>query len=333
MKSLPVVATFLHLLVSSRSISYAQSTDSASKRGIAYLGTSHPNDYNIFLSRQSPITWYYNWSPYPVDRPSSFSNIEFIPLLHSLDSLSGDINQLSSLPRSSTHLLTFNEPDADTSGGGTNISPQDAARAYVQQINPLSVQSGGKWHLSQPSTTGTLSGLIWLQSFNESCYDLNPESGCIFDFVATHFYGDFPALTSWLGTLNEYYNTNTSSNLPIWITELALPQQSAQATEVMMNTTLPYLDGLDYVGRYSWFGIFRQQNANEWTGDGVALLDNNGDLTDLGARYLTHGNVTFEAGTSASDENAANVGTHSRHSGSLGALAIAIITMVCAFGV
>lgn len=328
MRSLDFAASCLYLFVFLLPFVYPQASESASKRGIAYLGTQHPKDYNIFLSHQSPIVWYYNWSPYPVGQPSRFADIEFVPLLHNVDSLSGDLSQLENLPKTSTHLLTFNEPDAATSGGGTNISPQDAARAYVSQINPLSIQSGGKWHLSQPATTGTLSGLNWLQSFNESCFALNPKQGCIFDFVATHFYGDFPALASWLGTLNEYYNTNTSSNLPIWITELALPQQSAQATEVMMNTTLPYLDDLEYVDRYSWFGIFRQQNANEWTGDGVALLDNDGDLTDLGARYLTHGNVTFRQGMSADDQNAASNGNQLRDKGSLVALAIATVVVL-----
>ena len=291
--------TAASLLSSLARIATSQDTNS-SKRGIAYLGTDHPNDYNIFLSRQSPISWYYNWSPYPIGRPSSFGNVEFVPLLHNLDSLDGDLRQLDNLPQSSSHVLTFNEPDHDTSGGGTNISPEDAAQAYITSISPLSVTNGGRWLISHPSTTGTLSGLNWLQGFNSSCYELNRTHGCHTDFLATHFYGDFPALASWLGTLNEYYNGNSSSSshpiLPIWVTELALPQQSATATEVMMNTTLPFLDDLEYVGRYSWFGIFREENANEWTGDGVALLDDDGDLTELGATYLGSG---FEEGMSA----------------------------------
>ncbi|KAK5102781.1 hypothetical protein LTS08_003581 [Lithohypha guttulata] len=292
----------------------SQASDPESKRGIAYLGTRHSSDYNIFLSRQSPITWYYNWSPYPVGRPSSFRDIEFVPLLHNLETLSGDLNQLRNLPQSSTHLLTFNEPDHDVSGGGSDISPPDAARAYVEQINPLSIQAGGRWQISHPSTTGTGAGLNWLRAFNASCYELDPANGCRIDFIATHFYGDFPALASWLGTLNEYYSGTTPNPLPIWITELALPQQSAQATEVMMNTTLPYLDGLGYVGRYSWFGIFRRENANAWTGDGVSLLDNSGDLTRLGAEYLTTENVMFRAGMSADDRDAASEGWRTRTS-------------------
>ncbi|KAK5322783.1 hypothetical protein LTR70_003731 [Exophiala xenobiotica] len=280
-------------------VTSADTDTDSSKRGIAYLGTNHNNDYNIFLSGQSPLTWYYNWSPYPVRNPSSFRNIEFVPLIHNIDSLPADIRQLSNLPSSSTHLLSFNEPDHGTSGGGSDISPSDAAGAYIDSIAPLSVANGGNFLISHPSTTGTLSGLSWLRQFNTSCYAINTTHGCHTDFLATHFYGDFPALASWLGTLNEYYNTNTGSDLPIWITELALPQMSAQRTERMMNTTLPYLDGLGYLGRYSWFGIFREENANEWTGDGVALLDDSGDLTALGAMYLGSGFAEGESANSS----------------------------------
>lgn len=293
----------------------AQSTGNPEKRGIAYIGTRTSADYNIFLGGRSPITWYFNWSPYPVNRPSAFGDIEFVPLLHNLNSLNDDLNQLRSLPSKSTHLLTFNEPDHGTDGGGSDISPADAARAYVDKIAPLSIQNGGRWHISHPATTGTGSGLNWLRQFNQSCYQIDPRKGCPIDFISTHFYGDFPALASWLGTLDEYYNANSSRKLGMWITEIALPQQGADATLVMMNTTLPYLDTLSYVDKYSWFGLFRQQNANQWTGDGVALLDNSGDLTRLGARYLSTQNFTFSQGMSASDASPESAGvvvtTHS----------------------
>ncbi|KAJ9653164.1 hypothetical protein H2198_007626 [Neophaeococcomyces mojaviensis] len=302
LSSILALSTFLLVLSIINNVASQTSSPNSSKRGIAYLGTSTAQDYNIFTSKSSPLKWYYNWSPYPVGNPRSFRNLEFVPLIHNLDSLSNDLSQLSNLPSTSTHLLTFNEPDGSTSGGGSNISPSDAAAAYIHSIAPLSRSNGGKFLISHPSTTGTLSGLNWLRSFNTSCYALNRTHGCPIDFIATHFYGDFPALASWLGTLNEYYNTNQSANLPMWVTELALPQQSAAATEVMMNTTLPFLDGLNYVERYAWFGIFREGNANGWTGGGVALLDNQGDLSELGASYMGGG---YRAGMSAQNEDGA----------------------------
>lgn len=74
-----------------------------------------------------------------------------------------------------------------------------------------------------------------------------------------------------------------------------------------MNTTLPFLDGLDYIGRYSWFGIFREENANAWTGSGVSLLDNSGDLTELGAIYL---GPPFTQGLSAGSGSAEGAAAH-----------------------
>lgn len=281
----------------------AQADPAAEKRGIAYIGTRNPSDYNIFLGGRSPITWYYNWSPNPVGRPGGFDDIEFVPLIHGIANLDSDLRRLRSLPERSTHLMTFNEPDHTTDGGGSDISPSDAAQAYIDRIAPLSIQNGGRWYIAWPSTTGTGNGLNWLRSFNESCYDIDPQNGCPIDFIATHFYGDFPALASWLGSLDEYYNADRADGqkLGMWITEVALPQQSADATLVMMNTTIPYLDGLEYVDKYSWFGLFRQRNANEWTGDGVALLDDGGALTSLGARYLSTSNFTFQQGMRATE--------------------------------
>jgi hypothetical protein len=43
------------------------------------------------------------------------------------------------------------------------------------------------------------------------------------------------------------------------------------------------------VEKYSWFGAFRPKDANAWTGDGVALFDNGGGLTKLGALYMGNG--------------------------------------------
>ena len=301
----------------------------ASKRGIAYIGTRNPSDYNIFLGGRSPISWYFNWSPNPVRRPSGFDDIEFVPLIHNVGNLDGDLAQLRRLPDRSTHLLTFNEPDHTTDGGGSDISPEDAARAYVDRFSELSIQNGGRWSISHPSTTGTGSGLNWLRAFNASCYEVDPERGCPIDFIATHFYGDFPALASWLGTLDEFYNAARpeGQKLGMWITEVALPQQDAQATQRMLNTTLPYLDSLAYVDKYSWFGIFRERNANAWTGDGVALLDNDGALTQLGADYLSTGNFTFQAGMSAQEPQGA--GSVVRVTQSYLLLAVCTVLLFC----
>ncbi|KAF2735633.1 hypothetical protein EJ04DRAFT_190099 [Polyplosphaeria fusca] len=290
--SIPLTVLHLFLL----SLVFAQDNP---KRGIAYLGDTHENDNSLLLSDKSPISWYYNWSPYPNTQQIPNDALEFAPLIHGIDEAenSRTSSALNSLPRSSRHLLSFNEPDGTRDSGGSNIEPEDAARAYIDHIVPY--RSGDRqWLISHPSSTGSPRGLEWLRSFNKSCYEIDEENGCPTDFIAVHWYGAFDGLAGWLGTLNEFYNTNTSRDPPLgmWVTEMALPQQDEEATVQMMNASLPYLDNLDYVEKYAWFGAFRTDDANEWTGDGVALFDDDGSLTDLGALYMGGEERGFEKG-------------------------------------
>ena len=63
--------------------------------------------------------------------------------------------------------------------------------------------------------------------------------------------------------------------------------------------------------RYAWFGAFRADDANEWTGDGVALFDGEGGLTELGALYLGgegNGFVEGQKGEGGAGGVRANVG-------------------------
>ncbi|KAF2261819.1 hypothetical protein CC78DRAFT_341513 [Lojkania enalia] len=281
------------------SISSAQQNE---KRGIAYLGDTHDSDNSLLLSPSSPLSWYYNWSPYPNVRQIPADAIEFVPLIHGIDQASDSrtASQLNNLPQTSHHLLAFNEPDGLEDSGGSAVSPEDAARAYIDYIAPYrnGGNGGREWYISHPVTTGSPRGLDWLRDFNQSCYEIDEENGCPIDFITAHWYGTFTGLAGWLGSLNEFYNMNSSRDPPlrIWITEMALPQQDADATVRMMNQTLPYLDNLDYVDKYAWFGAFRTDDANEWTGDGVALFDDDGGLTELGALYMGGEENGFEEG-------------------------------------
>ena len=69
-----------------------------------------------------------------------------------------------------------------------------------------------------------------------------------------------------------------------------------RAVPAFMSQALPYLDALEYVQQYAWFGTFRNDDANKWTGDGVSLLDGHGRLTALGAEYMGGEQGGFEEG-------------------------------------
>lgn len=285
-------------------ILYTHSAAAQSKRGLAYLGDDHESDNTLLFSANSSLAWYYNWSPNLI----STIDLPFFPLLHGLDDADSSSvkDTVNALPSSSTHLLTFNEPDGTTSSGGSSISPSDAAQSYIDNIVPLRTASSRSWNISHPATTGSSTGLEWLQEFNASCWDIDPDNGCPADFVALHWYGDFAGLASWLGTLHEFYVTNTSSgavsqDIQFWITEMALPQQDDDETLAMMNQSLSYLDGLDYVGGYAWYGTARKGGSwDSYTGDNVAVFNKQGALTDVGALYLGGEEEGFEKGDKGS---------------------------------
>jgi hypothetical protein len=274
---------------------FAESIDLSSKRGLAYHGDEHESDNNLLTSNNSEIAWYYTWSLWPSGQIGD--SLPFVPLIHGLDDASDSelTKRLNNLPDSSTHLLTFNEPDGETDTGGSSISAKEAAAAYMKHIAPLR-DSKRKWSISHPSVTGSPRGLDWLRDFNESCYDID-DGGCPTDFVAVHWYGDAAGLENWLGSLREFYN-ETAPDAPFWITEMALPQADEEATFTMMNETLPSLDDNKEIQAYAWFGAFRTNDANEWTGKSVSLFDSDGGLTKLGAEYLGGEEKGFEEGMS-----------------------------------
>lgn len=292
------------------SLAASQLTSLTSKRGLAYLGDTHASDNALLFSTNSSLSWSYNWSPNPI----AGVTLPFLPLIHGLSDASSPTveDTLANLPATSTHLLTFNEPDGTTSSGGSAISPADAAKSYLNDIAPLR-DAGRSWNISHPATTGSDSGLAWLRDFNASCWELAPDAGCPTDFVALHWYGDFAGLAAWLGTLREFYvgadgsnasaSGATSENLTFWITEMALPQEDEDATVAMLNQSMTYLDGLDYVGGYAWFGTDRKSGSwDGYTGGNVAVYNSDGTLTDVGALYLGGEENGFKAGmTGAAD--------------------------------
>ncbi|RYP49468.1 hypothetical protein DL768_004827 [Monosporascus sp. mg162] len=285
-------------------------SNSTSKRGISFIPETPPADYDILLSSESsPITWYYTWSPRPAPEDHIFpwgarSGIEFVPTLHSIGDgrLERDIEELGSLTDSSKHLFTFNEPDGTTDSGGSAITPREAAEAYIEQIVPLRE----RFRISHPSVTGSERGLGWLREFDSACREIDPENGCPTDFVVAHWYGGLEGLIWWLENLVDLYVSGnygfeSENDLEIWIKELGIPGAPAEANQEMMEQTLPYLDGLNYVNKYAWFGTFRPQQANEWTGEGVALFQDDGGLTAIGALYLGGEANGFQVGDRGRD--------------------------------
>lgn len=306
-----ILAVVLGIITITLGVSTEYANNATSKRGISFIPETAASDYDILLSsNSSPIAWYYTWSPVPAPAAQIFpwgggSDIEFVPTLQGLGDgdLAEDIKKLGNLTSASKHLFTFNEPDGTTESGGSAITPREAAEAYIQQIVPLRA----RFRISHPSVTGSQRGLQWLRDFDSACREIDPEHGCPTDFVVAHWYGDLGGLAWWLGQLVGLYvnggqhGFESEEDLEIWVKELGIAAAPEEANVGMMEQALPYLDGLTYVKRYAWFGTFRPQWANEWTGTGVALFQEDGGLTDLGALYLGGEANGFRAGDKGRD--------------------------------
>ena len=253
----------------------AQST-SSSKRGLVAI--SSPEDADIWDVKGSKLTWYYNYAAYPTSTYDG-SSLQFVPMLSGApkkgdtkfsDLIGSLINGGTKVP----YVLSFNEPDLCDGIGGACVDPGTAAQIWIEQIEPLK-----HLHikLGAPSTTGSSSGTQWLGQFFGYC-----DGRCTPDFLPLHWYGDFEGLASYVGSMNVLYKNMSS----IWITEFAEPGVSLQDEEAFVNQTLTFLDNLSYIERYAYFGSFRSNEANSFVGPNVAMLDNNGGLTEIGATYI-----------------------------------------------
>ncbi|KAF2835613.1 glycoside hydrolase family 128 protein, partial [Patellaria atrata CBS 101060] len=247
---------------------------SSSKRGLIHIPNSAHSDSSIWRDAASSghLTWYYNYDPVP--SPSLLSTpLNFVPMLWGDDSSLDfplTVRSLLSSGTNVTHVLGFNEPDGDHETGGSAISPARAAELWREQIEPLremGIRAGS------PATRGNGGGLAWLGQFFEAC------EGCEADFIAVHFYGDFEGLASFVGQVRERWRGKD-----VWVTEYNLPHEDLEPTQEFYNTSSEWFDRLEFVERYSLFGSFRSSVSN--VGPNCAMLDQDGELTDIGSWYL-----------------------------------------------
>ncbi|KAF8582541.1 glycoside hydrolase family 128 protein [Ramaria rubella] len=272
--TMSLVRLFLGLLI------VASLVRSESKRGLDWADGANPQDMKKF-NGTSVVTWAYNWSPTPVDLTTS--GLEFVPMQWNgagIQNLSAEVSNLRA-----KEILAFNEPDMPSQ---SNISPTDAAMLWQQYIQPIK-QNGVR--LGAPAVTNADTGRTWLEQFFAAC------TGCEVDFIPLHWYGDDVSLWIYhpphcgqsseacrqIGTFYDYiYSMNGEFALPIWVTEFASTSTDDAAVEDFMNQTITFMDTLDFVERYSWFGAFRQDGTNHY-----AMLDASGNLNALGEIYLS----------------------------------------------
>ncbi|KAI5783191.1 hypothetical protein DFH27DRAFT_656349 [Peziza echinospora] len=246
-----------------------------SKRGLIYIPSAkNPKDDDIWLSALNRnVSWYYNYQMSGAQKFSQ-SPLEFVPMLWGAKDNTQEVfvQNIKDQKKDTNirYVLAFNEPDMTQKVGGSDMTPKKAAQVWKDSIEPLKTDGV---LLGAPAIAGTEEGKKWLETFFREC------TGCTIDFIPLHWYGDFPSLASHLGHMHEVYPNHT-----LWVTELGYPHKSLADTQTFYKMATNYLDALDYVERYAWFGSFRSDVSN--VGANMAMLDSKGRLTDIGSWYL-----------------------------------------------
>ena len=240
-----------------------------SKRGLCW-----PNDnvdpVHTFTKPGSKVSWLYNWSPNPT---SDARSITFVPMQWNhvnIDELHGKCKGCNA-----SAVLGFNEPELPDQ---SNIPCELAAKEWLRCIEPLRKQGV---RCGSPGISSALQGIGWLQDFLRRIR----EGGSDLDFLCFHWYGE---------TLGQFYDYiwsarfQVDSNKPVWITEFAstnwnkenpLPREHVES---FARDSVKYLDSLDWVERYAWFGPMRDTGT---VGRWARMLDDEGKLTSLGKSY------------------------------------------------
>ncbi|KAG5643544.1 hypothetical protein DXG03_000685 [Asterophora parasitica] len=281
-------------LWSSSAFLLVSAQNKTSKRGLAFSSEQTPGDLNNANQTKSHISWQYDWGNSP---PAyiAVSNIEYIPMQWG----TGKIEQFADAvaAQGAKTILAFNEPDFDKE---SNMLATDAAKLWKQYLEPLKAKG---IRLGGPAVTGSPTGRPWLAEFFEAC------TKCSVDFLPIHWYGE--------GT-EGFYNYlwevhNQFPKLPIWVTEYAstsknetgrtapplrMFRRSRNTLEVaeFLNATITYMDTLDWIERYAWFGFFRPREDAIYN-----LLGDDGGLNKLGQIYVgaktTHTQIVSKAPT------------------------------------
>ena len=210
-----------------------QAPSASPKRGLVYVPNSkYPQDDQLWDSSTSDLTWYYNYGHQPSPAYVN-SKLQFVPQLWGAPANSGDTAFLDSIQSqvkagmNFSHVLAFNEPDMQSSVGGSNIDPTTAAQIWTREVEPLSKMG---IRLGSPACSSAPSGITWMQSFLQAC------SNCTVDFMVVHFYGDFQGLASHIG---QYVGT---FNRTVWVTEYANAHASLSDAQTFYNESSTFMD-------------------------------------------------------------------------------------------
>lgn len=258
----------LAALGSALPIGAMQQTPDSKKKGLC-ITTKTPH-WARRLADLKPH-WFYSWgSSIPEGIPAG---VDFIPMIWGYWGNDESIAKAGADAKAAgiDTLLGFNEPDEHRQA---NMSVEKALKAWpLLEKTGLRLGSPGCVHPDDE----------WMKTFMAE----TRKRELRVDFVTVHSYGGAnpEALIKRLESIHRMYKK------PIWITEFAVGDWDAKSPEKnrhrpeavlrFMEKTLPRLEGMDFIERYSWFPAGQDNNALGTS----ALYDKAGKLTRLGEFY------------------------------------------------
>ncbi|KAK5717571.1 hypothetical protein LTR17_016014 [Elasticomyces elasticus] len=242
------------------------------KRGLCWPTENHGNDeVHAFTKPGSKISWLYNWSPSATPNASS---LLFVPMQWNhvnIDDLQNKVKAANA-----TTTLGFNEPELPDQ---SNVDVELAAKEWLRCIEPMR-KAGIR--CGSPGISSAPQGVQWLKEFLKKI----KEGGSDVDFYAFHWYG--VELGQFYDYLWSTYYQMPDQTKKVWVTEFAptnwdtnnpLPKEHVEA---FAKDSVAYLDGIEWIERYAWFGAMRDAGT---VGKWARMLDDDGKLTDLGKAY------------------------------------------------
>jgi len=162
-------------------------------------------------------------------------------------------------------ILGFNEPDLASQ---SNINATYAAELWLDYIQPL--KSSGVV-VGAPAISSAETGRPWLSAFLDAC------EKCDIDFIPFHWYGSgVENFYDYIGSIHAQFPL-----YPLWVTEYAETSSNDTVVTEFLSQTIQYMDMLEWIERYAWFGYFRDNGNSHYN-----LLDVNGNLNILGHIYV-----------------------------------------------
>lgn len=245
-----------------------------SKRGLCWPTENHGKDEAFqFTKPGSKVSWLYNWSPHPTPNARS---VEFVPMqwnhVH-IDALAEHLRAAGART-----VLGFNEPELPDQ---SNMSAELAAREWLRCVEPLR-RGGAGVRCGSPAISSAPHAVGWLADFLARVR----AGGSDVDFYCLHWYGtDLGPFYDHLWSAHH----QLGADKPVWVTEFAATNWSRESplprehVEHFARESVKYLDTLDWVERYAWFGPMRDTGT---VGRWAAMLDEEGKITPLGRSYM-----------------------------------------------